>query len=229
MDELVTVVKDQSQQIERQSQQIKEQSHQIERLISNDKEQSQQIERQSRQIERLMSKDKEQSEIKREGMSTVQDQSQQIERRKLIDQGLPTPFEWKIPDIHGVYFKAQSGPQNLVSEPFYLSQPGYKYLLKIELRDCLLRFSIKVVPGKFDELLSCPCKEKVRVTVNFLNELMSTKTNISNVVFDFAEGSEPWPRPLHDDYHEYRLIVEVQHSSLLSWFQPDLLIRVNRE
>ena len=235
IERLISKDKDQSQQIERQSHQIerliskdKEQSQQIERLISKDKEQSQQIERQSRQIERLMSKHKEQSEIKREGMSTVQDQSQQIERRELIDQGLPTPFEWKIPDIQGFYLKAQSGPQNLVSEPFYLSRRGYKYLLQIEVASaCFLRLSIKVVPGEFDGLLSWPCKEKVRVTVNGLNKLSGIEKNRSNVVFDF--GSEPWPRPLHDDHHEYRLICEVRDFRLLFFVHPGLLIRVNRE
>ena len=175
-----------------------------------------------------MSKDKEQSEIKREGMSTVQDQSQQIERRTLIDQGLPTPFEWKIPDIKGVYLKAQSVPQNLVSEPFYLYQEDYKYLLKIEMRGNFLRLYIKVVPGEFDELLSWPCKEKVRVTLIGLNELMGIETNRSNVVFDFAEGSEPWSRPLRDDHHDHRLIREVRDCSLsLHWYS--LSIRVNRE
>ena len=233
MDELVTVVKDQSQQIERQSQQIerliskdKEQSQQIERQSQQIKEQSQQIEQQSGQIERLMSKDKEQSEIKREAMSTVQDQSQQIERRELIDQILLTPFEWKIPNIRGVYRRTQY--KNLVSEPFYLSQRGYRYLLKIEMRGTLQRLSIKVVPGEFDGLLSWPCKEKVRVTVN-VNELKGIERNISNFLFDFAEGSEPWPRPLYDDHHEYRLILEVKDFRPSFWLDPDLLIRVNRE
>ena len=239
--ELVTVVKDQSQQIERQSQQIERliskdkeqsqqierQSHQIERLISKDKEQSQQIQRQSQQIERLMSKDKEQSEIKTEAMSTVQDQSQQIERRELIDEGLPTPFEWKIPNIREVsYRRAQYGPQILVCEPFYLSQRGYKYLLKIEVVKIFLRLSIKVVPGEFDGLLPWPCKEKVRVTVN-VNELKGIERNISNVVFYF--GSKPWSRPLHDDHHEYRLILEVRHFRFSLWLNLGLLIRVNRE
>ena len=208
------MVKDQSQQIQRQSQQIKEQS--------------QQIERQSRQIERLMSKDKEQSEIKREAMSTVQDQSQQIERRELIDQGLPTPFEWKKPYMRDVYRRARYGTQILVSEPFYLSQRGYKYLLQIEVTsDIFLRLSIKVVSGEFDGLLSWPCKEKVRVTVNDLSNRKGIERNISNVVFDF--GSESWCRPLHDDHHKYRLIREVGDFAPSFWSVRFLLIRVNRE
>ena len=209
---LVTVVKDQSQQIER--------------LISKDKEQSQQIERQSQQIERLISKDKEQSQ-------QIERQSQQIkelsQQSKLIEQGLPTPSEWKIPNIKDVFLKAQFGTQILVSEPFYLSQRGYKYLLQIEvMSDIFLRLSIKVVPGEFDGLLPWPCKEKVRVTVNFLNKLKGTERNSSNVVFDFAESSEPWCRPLHDDHQEYRLVLKVGYSSL-SLHDYALLIRVNRE
>ena len=221
------MVKDQSQQIERLISKDKEQSHQIQRQSQQIKEQSQQIERQSGQIEKLMSKDKEQSEIKREGMSTVQDQSQQIERRERIDQGLPTPFKWKIPDIKGVYLKAQSAPQILVSEPFYLSRPGYKYLLKLDALNILLSLSIKVATGEFDELLSWPCKEKVRVTVD-VKGLQVRKRNLSNVVFDFAEDRETWCRPLHDDHQEYRLIHEERNFPLIK-YNHVLLITVNRE
>ena len=64
--ELVTVVKDQPQHIERQSGQIERQS--------------QQIERQSVQIEKLMSKDQEQLEKIERLTSRVEDQSQQIKR-----------------------------------------------------------------------------------------------------------------------------------------------------
>ena len=160
-------------------------------------------------------------------MSTVQDQSQQIERRELIDKILLTPFEWKIPNIRGVYRRTQY--ENLVSEPFYLSQRGYKYLLEIVLTDIFLRLSIKVVPGEFDELLPWLCKEKVRVTVNGLNKLKGIERNISNVVFDFAEGIEPWSRPLHDDHHECRLIPEVRDFPTSFWSAHFLLIRVNRE
>ena len=92
--ELVTVVKEQSQQIERQSQQIKE-------LLSKDKEQSQQIkqqsqhiERQSQQIEELISKDKKQSETMERPMSTAQDQPLQGEQRGSMNP-FSTPFEWK--------------------------------------------------------------------------------------------------------------------------------------
>ena len=251
--ELVTVVKDQSQHIERQSQQIERQSQQIERMISKDKEQSDQMERQSQQIERqsgqigrLMSKDKEQLEKMERLMSRVEDQSQQIERliskdknqsdkmersistvqshppqregRGPIKQILPTPFEWKMCIFRG---------QSLVSKPFYLFERGYKYLLKITAVFTVFSFDvwvyIKVVAGEFDELLSWPCKEKVRVAC--------AKADVpfrkyGSDVIDFEKERKPCRRPLNDDYYhnEYRF-------ALL--FRPlegeIILIKVNRE
>ena len=173
--ELVTVVKDQSQQIKRlismdkdQLQQIEQQSKQIERLLSKDKAQSEKMGRlmftvqdQSQQIKRLISKEEERSERMERSMSTVQDQPPQREQRGPINQIFSTPFEWQIPKLLGAQ----------VSEPFYLFERGYKYLLKMVIAmDVLgprlqLNTYIKVVPGEFDELLSWPCKEKVRVTL----------------------------------------------------------------
>ena len=122
--DLVTVVKDQSQeiarmiskvneqtqQIERQSQQIERQSGQIEKLMSKDKEQLEKMERlmtrvedQSQQIKQLISKDKKQSEKMERSISTVQGQPLQRERRGRINQILPTPFEWEIPNIRPYY------------------------------------------------------------------------------------------------------------------------------
>ena len=68
---------------------VKEQSHQIER-------QSQQIERQSQHIEKLISKGKEQSEKMERPMSTTQEQPLQREGRGSMNQIFPTPFEWEI-------------------------------------------------------------------------------------------------------------------------------------
>ena len=248
--ELVTVVKDQSQQIERQSQQIERQSQQIERMISKDKEQSdqmgrqsQQIERQSGQIGRLMSKDKEQLEKMERLMSRVEDQSQQIKRlmskdkeqsdkmersistvqshplqregRGPIKQIRPTPFEWKICIIR---------THNQVSKPFDLFERGYKYLLKITSAFkvlCNVCVYIKVVPGEFDELLSWPCKEKVRVA--WVNQDVPFGEHKSGVI-DFENGREPCHRPLNDDYHEYRFVLDFMASG-----RANILIRVNRE
>jgi len=125
--ELVALVKDQSQQIERQSRQIEQQSGQIER--------------QSQQIERLMSKDKEQSEKIERLMSSLQDQPPQRDRRGPINQIFPTPFEWKIPDFgEECMFCFWSGRKlSLVSQPCYLFSCGYKYLLKIEVVDAISR------------------------------------------------------------------------------------------
>lgn len=278
--ELVTVVKDQSQQIERLSGQIERQSGQIERLISKDKEQSQQIERQSGQIERLMSKDKEQTQqieqlifkdkekSQQIGrlMSTFPDQSQLIDpliskdkkqsklggrlvstpaadyRRPQPAQCGPinviysTPFEWKITNFRAVLESAEFELVSLVSEPFYLFKCGYKYLMKIEIsldqmgRDQMvtLWMYIKVVPGEFDELLSWPCKEKVRVTLVEHDAKMDNWKNISDVI-DFEMGKKPCYRLLHDDHLEYRLIRTVNSLSQSFIKDDTILIRVNRE
>ena len=216
--ELVAVVKDQSQHIERQS-------GQIERLMSKDKEQLEKMERlmsrvedQSQQIERLISKDKEQSDKMERSISTVQSHPPQREGRGPIKQILTTPFEWKI---HSIIAK------NQVSKPFYLFERGYKYLLKITSVfkqfsvDHEVRVYIKVVPGEFDELLSWPCKEKVRVSWG--------KQDVPFVVYksdviDFENGREPCHRPLYDDYHEYRFVLD-----FMAFMIANIFIRVNRE
>jgi len=213
--ELVTVVKDQSQQIERQSQQI---------------------ERQSAKIERLLSKDKEQSEKMERLMSTVQGQPPQRERCKPINQIFPTPFKWKIPNIKAVCKKATSQQQKLVSEPFYLFGENYKYLLTIVVRIYPLRsymlnpeidddlcVYIKVVPGQFDAWLSWPCQEKVRVTLVHQDLLPNNPKNISRVI-DFGKVSR---NPPIDDGH---LILELSRDQLPSYTKDDtIFIRVNRE
>ena len=200
--ELVTMVKDQSQQIERQSQQI---------------------ERQSGQIERLMSKDKEQSEKMERLMSTVQDQPPQRERRG------PIPFEWKIPDMSQLLRKLTPGKRSLISKPFYLFGCGYKYLLKIETVTfgfhALLSVYIKVVPGEFDESLSWPCKEKVRVTLVDQQSLLDE--NKSGVI-DFEKGKNLCSRLLRDDDDEYRPILALANVTKYGGDSTkSILIRVN--
>ena len=244
--ELVTVMKDQSLeierqsqhierqslQIERQSQQIERQSGQIERLIAKDNEQSQQIERQSEKIERLISKDKEQSEKMERSMSAVKDPPPQKERCGPINESFSTPFEFKIRSIGPVRQQARMSTQTLFSEPFYLFAQGYKYLLRIAIflssRKPLrgqrgARVYIKVVPGEFDELLSWPCKEKVRVTV-----VRGGHKKNKSAVTDF--GEEPCSRPLRDDHHTDRCILALTESKFKSCTKDDsILIRVNRE
>jgi len=213
--ELVAVVKDQSQQIERQSRQMEQQSGQIER--------------QSQQIERLMSKDKEQSEKMERLMSSVQDQPPQRERRGPINQTFPTPFEWKISNIKR-NATLRGATKSLVSEPFYLFRVGHKYSLKIEIAGSedvdvySLIVYIKVVPGEFDESLSWPCKEKVYVTVVIQSPLPAERENISQVI-DFEK--KPCCRPLHDDFNECRPIL----ARLFDWRSYtknyNILIKVN--
>ena len=220
--ELVTIVNDQSQQIERQSQQVERQSQQIER-------QSEQIERQSEQIERLISKDEEQSQKVERLISLLQNQPPQKERHGPINQTFPAPFEWKIPNIQRVLLTVES----LVSEPFYLCSIGYKYSLKIQIHQPesakwghLVSLKIKVVPGEFDDLLSWPCKEKVRVS--FVDQV--SKINMSEVI-DFDKGKRPCSRSLCDDYQDYRQVIARNVDVLRCGYMSNdtILIRVNRE
>ena len=213
--ELVAVVKDQSQRIERQS-------GQIERLMSKDKEQLEKMERlmskvedQSQQIERLISKDKEQSDKMERSISTVQSHPLQREGRGPIKQILPTPFEWKIRIIIG---------QILVSKPFYLFERGYKCLLQIKpvLRDyvdkVVVLVYIKVVPGEFDEWLTWPFKEKVRVGwVERDEPFGKCKSN----VIDFEKVRERCHQQLKDENNEYRLVL------CFATLESDILLKVN--
>ena len=248
IDQMISKDKEQTQQIERQSQQIERQSQQIERLISKDKEQLEKMERlmstvedQSQQIKRSMSKDEEQSEKMERSISTVQGQPPQKGRRESvqgqppqkelrepINQILPTPFEWEIPNIIDFFKKATFRSQFLVSKPFNLFERGYKYLLQIKSRSRRfsneLRVYIKVVPGEFDELLSWPCKEKVRVT--WADQDPRIEKCKSNVI-DFEKCREPCSRPLDDDHHAYRLVLDFTVGYYL--VKDTILIRVNRE
>ena len=61
-----------------------------------------------------------------------------------------------------------------------------------------LYVKIKVVPGKFDDLLSWPCKEKVRVT---LADQDSETLKITEVI-DFDKGKKPCSRSVCDNYHD---------------------------
>ena len=241
IDQMISKDKEQTQLIERQSQQI-------ERLISKDKEQLEKMERlmssvedQSQQIKRLMSKDEEQSD-KMEGAisavqgqppqkgrrESVQGQPPQRERREPTNQILPTPFEWEIPNIIDFFKKATFRSQNLVSKPFNLFERGYKYLLQIKTRSRRssneLRVYIKVVPGEFDELLSWPCKEKVRIT--WADQDPRIEKCKSNVI-DFEKCREPCSRPLDDDHHAYRLVLDFTVGYYL--VKDTILIRVNKE
>ena len=222
--ELVTVVKDQSQQIARQSRQIERQSQQIAR-------QSQQIERQSQQIERMISKDTEQTQQIKQLVSSNKELSEQITVLKM--KILPTPFEWKVPKFDALLSESRREKQISVSRPFGLPERSYNFLLKIEMARPLsqdfLRLFIKVVPGEFDELLPWPCEEKVRITLVNQDLPLDDRKNISHVVY-FNLGNEPCSGPLCDDHHKYRPSLALSIHELRSYITNDtILIRVNRE
>ena len=194
--------------------------YQVHELVTVVKEQSQQIERQSQRIKKLISKDKEQSEKMERPMPTTQELPLQRGCGSM-NQIFPTPFEWNI---------TEATSKTLFSEPFYLFKGGYKYKMKFGFCGKVIDASIKVVPGKFDDSLSWPCKEKVRVTMLGQRKLPAHSLHKSAVI-NLDKGKEPCSRPLHDDHHEYRLISELQYNLYSRlFFQCDtILLRVNRE
>ena len=88
---------------------------------------------------------------------------------------------------------------------------------------------MKVVPGENDDLLSWPCKEKVRVTLVKQDLPLDNRKNISHLI-DFEMRKEPCSRPLRNDYHEYRSSLALSRQELRSYITNDtILVRVNRE
>ena len=165
---------------------------------------------QSQQIERLMSQ--------------VKEQSQQIERLKIVNNTNDS-FVWKISNFQALLDRARRGQKVvMLSEPFYLSKNGYKLRLKLELQplfpifdgDVYLSLFVRVVPGEFDPLLSWPFTEKVRSTVIDQNPCKDKRRNISGVI-DFAEKSDPCPRPLAEkDHFDYGHVFLTRGESLKS-------------
>ena len=88
-----------------------------------------------------------------------------------------------------------------------------------------MKVSIKVVPGEFDDSLFWLYKEKVRVTL--LGQQYPLVGNILRVIH-FEKGKEPCSRPLHDDHHEYRLILELSERLQITYFGSDLILRIER-
>ena len=168
----------------------------------------------------------------------VEDQSQKIERLSQQREGRgPTPFEWKICNILEAFQQAGVERYIIYSRPFYLF--GYYLLLKIEfILDLKLKpFSshpkhgylyIKVVPGEFDESLSWPCMEKLRVTVIDQNPCQDIQENRSHVI-DFGEN--PSSRPLIDDNRGYTYILNLRDFIYTRSFIRDdtIVIMVQRE
>ena len=161
----------------------------------------------------------------------------QRDRLWTTNQIVSTPFVWKIP----IGIAAGLSQQSLLSEPVYLFEHGSKHILKIKIPElislmtqpCLgnrLSVYIKVVPGKFDEMLSWPCKEKVRVTFVDQNPYQGYRGTMSRVI-DFEKCELPCFRPLYDYSHNYHFIFvleERQHRSYI-YRNDTTLIRVNRE
>lgn len=188
----------------------------------------------SEQIEGLMSTVNDQSQQIKVLMSKVKEQSQQIERHELIMKMYSAPFEWKISDFQDICESAIE--RTIFSEPFYLFKCGYRYLLKINevyvsyFRRCGFFLYIKVVPGEFDELLSWPCTEKLRVMVIDQDPCQDNRQNISRVV-DFEKGEKPCSRPFKDD-QEYCFILYLNKDTLQtrSYIKNDsIIVMVNKE
>ena len=208
---------------------MKDQSQQIERLMTKDEEKSQEMERlmvkvteQSQQIERLMAKVNDQSQRIERFESTVQDPSEQI---KILTTVTSThaSFVWKIPNIQAILDRSRDvrvQNEDIVSEPFYLSEIGYK--LRIVLKPNGLQwfqtephfaFFVRVVPGKFDPFLSWPFKEKVRVTLIDQNPCKDKREDIS-CVFNFRQMFIPCPRPPYekDDTFDFGRVLLTQNK-----------------
>lgn len=217
--------------------------HQFQEFVTVAKDQSKHM---SEQIEGLMSTVKDQSLHIKLLMSKVKEQSQQIERHELIMKMYSAPFEWKISNFQAICERAKAIiEQSIFSEPFYLFKCGYRYLLKIRVafpssfnprrlsllrRDGLFLY-MKVVPGEFDELLSWPCREKVRVMVIDQDPCQDSRQNISRVV-DFEKGEKPCSRPFKDDDQEYRFILCLKEGTLQtrSYIKNDsIIVMVNKE
>ena len=109
---------------------------------------------------------------------------------------------------------------------------GYKYILKISSTPPIgIQLSIKVVPGEFDDSLSWPCKEKVRVTLMDPQQpLVNNVNSISGVIY-FEKGKEPCSRPLHVDHHKYHVILGgLTKRNFIPCIQSDtILLRASRE
>ena len=230
-------MKDQSQQIERLMTKDNEKSQRIERLMTKDNETSQQIERlmtkdneKSQQIERLMTKDKEKSQQIERLMAKVNDQSQRIERFASTVQdpseqikiqttvtNTHAPFAWKIPNIRAILDRSRQvrvKNEDIVSEPIYLFENGYKLRIILKPSGSHFVLCVRVVPGGFDHFLSWPFKEKVRVTLIDQNPCKDKRKDISHV-FDFSKRLSKCPRPPHerDDKFDYGTLF-ITHDKL---------------
>ena len=167
-------------------------------------------EEKSQQIERLMTKDEEKSQQIERLMTTVQDQSQQIEMLKNVTT-THALYVWKIPNIRAIldrFRDVRVKNEDILSEPFYLSEKGYKLrtILKpnnwsvIKKKPHFVLF-FRVVPGEFDPLLSWPFNETFRVTLIDQNPCKDKRKDISHVI-DFSECLSTCHRPPRPPYEK---------------------------
>ena len=174
--DLVSLVKDQSQQMERSTSQVKEQSQQIERLMSQVKEQSQQIERLN-----IVNNTNDSFVWKISNFQALLDRARRREEVTLSESFYLSKNGYKL--------RLKLKLENLS--------------LFVSVDDVYLSLSIRVVPGEFDPLLSWPFTEKVRVTVIDQNPRKVQRENISEVI-DFGKKRDPCPRPLAEKgYFDY--------------------------
>ena len=195
-----------------------EKSQQIERLMTKDNEKSQQIERltskddeKSQEMERLMSHVKDQSQQKERLITTVEDQSKQIEILKIVTNTRAS-FAWKIPNMQAILYRSRDfrvKNENILSEPFYLSENGYKLRIVLKLNDFSafrkephFVFFVRVVPGEFDHLLSWPFQEKIRVRLIDQNPCKDKREDISRVI-DFRQMCPACPRPPYEQDNKF--------------------------
>ena len=197
-------MKDQSQQIERLMTKDNEKSQHIERLMTKDKEKSQ-------QIERLISKVNDQSQRIERFTSTVQDLSEQI-KMQTTGTNTHSSFTWKIPNIRAILDRSRDlrvKIEDILSEPFYLSENGYKLRIILKpngfspfKREPHFVFNVMVVPGEFDRFLSWPMKEKVRVTLIDQNPCKDKREDILRVlnVSQMLPPTRPYGKGDNIDY-----------------------------
>ena len=194
---------------------MKDQSQQIEKLMTKDEEKSQ-------QIERLISKVNDQSQRIERFTSTGQDLSEQIKMQTTVTN-THASFAWKIPNIRAILHRSRDvrvKNEDILSEPFYLSENGYK--LRIILKpngwsafenEPHFVFYVRVVPGEFDHLLSWPFKENVRVRLIDQNPCKDKREDISHVI-NFRTRIPTCPRPPYekDDEFDYGRVFFTQNK-----------------
>ena len=237
--ELVSHLNCQVQKMEQVMANFEETSQQMERLKTEDLEKSKQIERliardveKTKQIEQLVDRDEEKCREMEQLMKKVQEQTQQIERLRMMARKC-APFVWKISNFQAVLNRANRGfhPQNiLLSEKFYLSENGYKSRIKLVLyhKESFLSLYIRIVPGKFDSLLSWPFLEKVRLSLIDQNPCKDKRKDLSDVL-DFEKRKERVTKPMEDDRFDFGINIPHDLLRTRSYIMNDMICIIVRK